>query len=124
MSVNFCINNDNDDSGCALRRKIVNSITDKKRERYAILVKLFNNLFETENKSLLEFKYINIEKVDIDDSTETMHKKVKKIKKHFGIKLNDEFTHRSLVTVLRKLLESIDYKLLKSKNKEVYYIRN
>ena len=96
-----------------------------KKQKYNAVLKFMNDLFETEHKSLTSFKYLDLEKCDIDDMKEVVKANKKNLKDKCKIEINeDDVNEKYIVTCLRKILTSIDYSFSKKMDSGLYYVKN
>lgn len=115
----------NDDDPVYLtRHKFEMALLSIKKQKYNIIIDFMNNLFNTEHKSLTLFKYINMEKVNIDHIKKIVKKHKKNLKEKCKMEISeDDVTEKYIISYLRKLLTSIDYSFCKRMNTGLFYVK-
>lgn len=120
MSLKFVFNNN--DPVYMMRYKLEQSLSEIKKDDYDLVLKFMNDLFKTKNKSLKDFKNIDIRKLDIDYAIEIIEKH--KIIKKYKINIDeDDITTKTIVDIIKTILNPLEYTFSKRQINSIYYVK-
>lgn len=108
-----------------LRSNLEQQIESLKKKPYNAILGFMNELFNTSHKSLTLFKFIDIEKYDIDEMKDVIKSHKKSINKYCGFDMDvSKTTHKYVILCLKKILHSIDYSFSKKMDTGTYTVKN
>lgn len=115
--------NESDDAH-TMKQNLDAFLLSLKKNKYKLILKFMNDLFEKDNKSLRDFKNMTISQLSSDDVYNTIENYEDEIKQtlRITIKIDDDTNLKQYVfDLIKNMVKSIDYSLLRVDKGDKHY---